>query len=88
MVYKLVFQVPYDEGCWDPGVAAELRMTTPGDPDRPHVQLYPGQTDREIGAPCALICCKDHSVAELERLVARVLTSLGELTPDQDRASR
>ena len=84
MVYKLVFQVPYDEEWWDPELAAELRMSTPGDPHGPHVKLYPGQTDRETGEPCAFIRCKHHSLAELERLVARVLPRLEELTPAPD----
>ena len=84
MVYKLVFQVPYDEDWWDPDVAAELRMTTPGDPHGPHVKIYPAKIDQETGAPCAFIRCKHHSLEELERLVARVLARLAELVPEQD----
>lgn len=84
MVYKLVFQVPYDAGWWDPEVAEELRLTTPGDPHGPHVKIYPGRTDQETGQPCALIRCKHHSLADLERLVSRVLPRLSELTPAQE----
>lgn len=79
VVYKLVFQVPYDEESWDPEVADELRTVTPGDPHGPHIKLYPGRKDPETGEPCALIRCKHRSLEEVEAYARRVRETLPRL---------
>jgi hypothetical protein len=83
-VYKLVFQVPYDEDSWDTEVADELRLVTPGDHHGPHVKIYPGRVDKETGEPCAFIRCKHHSLAGLQAMVARVLPQLEKLLMGAD----
>jgi len=72
LVFKIVFQVPYDDECWDQDVADELRLVTPGDPHGPHIKVYPNQRDPETGEPCAHIRCKHHSLDAVQGLAARV----------------
>ena len=72
MVFKIVFQVPYDEACWDEQLASNLRRVTPGDPHGPHIKIYVDERDPETGEPCARIRCKHHSLSEVERLAASV----------------
>ena len=79
MVFKIVFQVPFDEDRWDPEVAADLGLRTPGDPHGPHIKIYTGRRDPETGAPCALIRCKHVSLAEVERFAQRVRDRLPRL---------
>lgn len=79
MVFKIVFQVPYDIDRWDPEVADELRMVTPGDPHGPHIKLSPPVSDSETGESCVQIRCKHASLEEVERLVSIVLEAIPRL---------
>ena len=79
MVYKIVFQVPYDEDHWDPEVAKALRTETPGDPHGPHIKLAANVRDAETGEPCAMIRCKHHTLPQVEALAAKVRQALPEL---------
>jgi hypothetical protein len=79
MVFKIVFQVPYNADQWDPDVASALRVETPGDRHGPHIKIAVDIKDAETGEPCAMIRCKHNSLESVELLADRVRLVLPEL---------
>lgn len=49
MVFKVVFQIPFDQIKWDETWANELRIETPGDPHGPQIKIYANEKDAGDG---------------------------------------
>jgi len=79
IMFKVVFQIPYDEDTWDEDWSQTLRVETPGDPHGPHIEIYPNQIDHETGQKVVFIRCKHNNLKDLKRFVAKVLKSLEEI---------
>lgn len=67
MVFKVVFQIPFDQSKWDGTWAKDLRTETPGDPHGPHIKIYANQKDVETGAKVAFIRCKHTDLENLKQ---------------------
>ena len=79
MVYKIVFQIPYDEDSWDDDWASDLKVEMPGNPHGPHIKISPNQKDHESGERCTFIRCKHDNLTELKRFVDKVFLKLPEM---------
>ncbi len=76
MVYKIVFQIPYDEDNWDDGWANDLKVEVPGNPHGPHIKIYPNQKDQESGERCTFIRCKHENIKDLKRFAKKVFAKI------------
>jgi hypothetical protein len=47
MVFKVVFQIFFDQSKWEETWAKELRTETPGNPHDPHIKIYANPKDAE-----------------------------------------
>lgn len=79
MIFKVVFQIPFDQSKWDETWAKELRTEIPGDPHGPHIKMYANQKDVETGERVIFIRCKHTNLDDLKGYVDRVMAKLPEI---------
>lgn len=79
MVFKVVFQIPFDQSKWDETWAKDLRTETPGDPHGPHIKIYANQKDAETGERVIFIRCKHTDLENLKQYVDKVMQKIPEV---------
>jgi len=79
MVFKVVFQIPFDEGKWDEEWAREMRVEMPGNPNGPHIKIYANEKDAETGENVTFIRCKHTNLEDLKKYVNKIMERLPEV---------
>ena len=79
MIFKVVFQIPYDESTSDPVWANELRAETPSNPHCPHIKIYADERDSETGGKVIVMRWKKTRLEGLKKYVDTVFENLPDI---------